>query len=68
MRRVYKKQQNSDDAVDQIIAEMRYLERIGRNPFCPSLPLPKPQKHRKTLYKREKVKDCLGRVIKNVPF
>lgn len=62
------KKYRNKETVEQVLAEMKYLERIGRNPYNSSMPLPKPRKYWDTLYKRKKVKDCLGRRISKAPF
>lgn len=57
------------DNVSHVLAEMRYLERIGRNPYNASEPMPKYSKYCNTLYNRKKRKDCMGnRLYNKAPF
>lgn len=58
---------NSDTA--QILARMRYLERIGGNPYNENEPMPKYSKYSNTLHERDKVRDCMGnRLDSKAPF
>ena len=57
------------DNVSHVLAEMRYLERIGRNPYNASEPMPKYSKYCNTLYNRKKRKDCMrNRLDNKAPF
>lgn len=59
----------SNSYIAQIFASMRYLERIGRNPYNSSEPMPKYSKYWNTLHKRDKVRDCMGnRLDSKAPF
>lgn len=59
----------NDEPVVQVLAKMSFLERIGRNPYNESEPMPKYSKYWNTLHKRDKVKDCMGNRINNkAPF
>lgn len=55
------------ECVVQVVAEMRYLERIGKDPYDSSRPMPPPLKHWNTLYKRPKRRNCLGYRLDNKP-
>lgn len=57
----------NDEPVVQILAKMSYLERIGRNPYNESEPMPKYSKYWNTLHKRDKVRDFFGNRINNKP-
>lgn len=57
----------NDEPVVQVLARMDYLERIGRNPYNSSEPMPKYSKYWDTLYGREKKRDCMGNRINNKP-
>lgn len=60
---------NRSDNVTQVLAEMKYLERIGRNPYKPNEPMPKYRKYWNTLHNRKKRKDCMGNRLDNkAPF
>lgn len=60
---------NRSDNVTQVLAEMRYLERIGRNPYKPNEPMPKYSKYWNTLHNRKKRKNCMGNRLDNkAPF
>ena len=54
-------------AVPKILAKMKYLERIGRDPYNPNEPLPKWFKEKRTLKGRESRRDVLGRLLNNKP-
>lgn len=57
------------DNVSHVLAEMKYLERIGRNPYNASESMPKYSKYWNTLHNREKRKDCMGnRLYNKAPF
>lgn len=57
------------DNVSHVLAEMNYLERIGRNPYNASEPMPKYSKYWNTLHNRESKKDCMGNRLNNkAPF
>lgn len=59
----------NDELVAQVLAKMSYLERIGRNPYNESEPMPKYSKYWNTLHKRKKVRDCMGNRLDNkAPF
>lgn len=51
------------DNVSHVLAEMRYLERIGRNPYNASEPMPKYSKYWNTLHNRKKKKRLYGKQI-----
>lgn len=53
--------------VPNILAKMRYLERIRRDPYNPNEPLPKWLKEKRTLKGRERRRDALGRLLNNKP-
>lgn len=57
----------NDEPVVQVLAKMSYLERIGRNPYNESEPMPKYSKYWNTLHGREKRRDCMGNRINNKP-
>lgn len=56
---------NRSDNVTQVLAGMKYLERIGRNPYNASEPMPKYSKYWNTLHNRKKKKDCMGNRLDN---
>lgn len=57
------------DWVVQAIAQMNYNKRIGRNPYNIRETMQKRHKHWGTLYKKDKVRDCMGnRVNYKPPF
>lgn len=57
------------DNLSHVLAEMKYLERIGRNPYNASEPMPKYSKYWNTLHNRKKIKDCMGNRLDNkAPF
>lgn len=57
------------DNVSHVLAEMKYLERIGRNPYKSNKPMPKYSKYWNTLHNRKKRKDCMGNRLDNkAPF
>lgn len=60
---------NRSDNVTHVLAEMKYLERIGRNPYNASEQIPKYSKYWNTLHNRKSIKDCMGhRLNRKPPF
>lgn len=53
--------------VVQVIAEMHYAERIGKDPYDIRKPMPKPRKYWDTLHGRKKERNCLGYRLDNKP-
>lgn len=55
--------------VVRVLSRMKYLERIGRNPYKPNEPMPKYSKYWNTLHNRKKRRDCMGNRLDNkAPF
>lgn len=55
--------------VVRVLSRMKYLERIGRNPYNASEPTPKYSKYWDTLHDKKKKRDCMGhRLNRKPPF